>query len=337
MTEHDTWLARQIEDAIEPELPICDPHHHLWNSSNRRYLLEDLFKDIGGGHNIIRTVFVESSSAYAGAMDQVMEPVEETRFTHAITDRNESRKYGPTLVADGIVGFANLILGAKVAAVLEEHIAASDRFRGIRQICSWDSDSAIRSMSVPHLLLDKHFREGFACLKRYELTFETFIYHPQLMDFVDLARSFPDVTLILNHIGGPLGVGFYAGKRDQVFLEWKKYMKLLVACPNVYVKLGGQGMPVCGFAWDERKTPPDSVELADAMAPYYLWCIETFGVERCMFESNFPVDRASYSYTVLWNAFKRICTGFSGGERASLFHDTAAKVYRLKADRHESG
>jgi L-fuconolactonase len=329
-SEQEAGLSLTIEDVIDPELPICDPHHHLWNSPDRRYLLEDLFQDLGGGHNIVQTVFVESSSAKKEAISQRMQPVEETRFIHDITRQNETRKYGATRVAAGIVGFANLLLGTDAAPIIEAHIAASDRFHGLRQICSWDANSdAIHSTSPPHLLMEDKFREGFSCLRKYGLTFETFIYHPQLAEFLDLARAFPDIPIVLNHIGGPLGIGPYAGKRAEVFQEWKRNMGLLAACPNVFLKLGGLGMPVCGFDWSKRKAPPHSSELAEAMAPYYLWCIEKFGVERCMFESNFPVDKASYSYTVLWNAFKRICSGFSAGERAFLFSKTAIKVYRL--------
>jgi L-fuconolactonase len=330
LTEHDAWLSLTTEDIIDPELPICDPHHHLWDFPDRRYLLKELFEDIGGGHNIVQTVFVESESAKKQDIIQRLEPVRETRFTHDITEQNESRQYGTTRVAAGIVGFADLRLGAEVIPVLEAHLAASDRFCGVRQICSWDANSdIIRSISTPELLMDTKFREGFACLKRYNLTFETFLYHPQLKEFVDLARAFPDILVILNHIGGPLGIGPYAGKREEVFREWKNDMATLADCPNAFVKLGGLGMPICGFGWSERATPPGSAEIAEVVAPYYLWCIEQFGVDRCMFESNFPVDRESYSYNILWNAFKRIGKSFSPEERAALFYNTAVKVYRL--------
>ncbi len=235
------------------------------------------------------------------------------------------------------MGFADLTLGAAVEAVLEAHIAAGRaRFRGIRHISIWDaSPDIISNMRAPKLLLDPKFREGFACLRKYGLSFDAWLHHTQIIELVDLAKAFPDTTIILDHVGTPLGVGPYAGKRKEVFKEWKRGIAALAGCSNVAVKLGGLGMERCGFGWNKRTTPPGSAELAQTMAPYFLWCVEQFGVERCMFESNFPVDKESYSFIILWNAFKRISKPFSPGERAALFHDTAVKVYRLPTD-HEA-
>ncbi len=335
-TDREAWLTLTIEDPIDSALPICDPHHHLWDRSDNRYLLEELLQDTGGGHNIVQTVFVECGSMYRKAGPQEMQPVGETEFVQGIAAQSASGQYGVTAAAAGIVGFADLTLGAAVVPVLEAHIAASrNRFRGIRHTCAWDASADISSYRSPPkgLLLDPKFREGFACLQKYGLSFDAWLYHPQLMELVDLARAFPDIPIIVDHIGGPLGTGPYAGKQEEVFQEWKRGIAALATCPNVVVKLGGLGMPICGFGWHERATPPNSAELAEAMAPYYLWCIEQFGVDRCMFESNFPVDKRSYSYTVLWNAFKLISKGFSPEERAALFHDTAVRVYRLGTNR----
>ena len=331
-TEREAWLTLTIEDPIEPDLPICDPHHHLWDHPNDRYLLEELLQDTGGGHHIVQTVFVECESMYRESGPQEMQPVGETEFVQGIAVQSASGQYGRTAVAAGIVGFADLSLGAAVVPVLEAHIAASgEQFRGIRQPCTWDANPDIVSYkkSPKGLLLDPKFREGFACLQKYSLSFDAWLYHPQLMELVDLARAFPDIPIIVDHIGGPLGVGPYARKRAEVLQEWKRGMTALATCPNVVVKVGGLGMLRCGFGWHERITPPSSAELAEAMAPYYRWCIEQFGVDRCMFESNFPADKMSYSYTVLWNVFKRISEDFSAEDRGALFYDTAAKVYRL--------
>lgn len=338
-TEHKTWLALTMEDPIDPDLPICDPHHHLWDRPNlqwlhpdKRYLLEELLQDTGGGHNIVKTVFLQCGSMYRKGGPPEMQPVGETEFVQGIAAQSASGQYGMTNVAAGIVGFADLTLGTAVAPVLEAHIAASrNRFRGIRNASVWDESPDIRSYrNYPKgLLLDPKFQEGFACLQKYGLSFDAWLYHTQLMELVDLARAFPDIPIILDHIGSPIGSGPYAGKRKEVFQEWKSGIAVLATCLNVVVKLGGLGMPLCGFGWHEQATPPNSAELANAMAPYYRWCIEQFGVNRCMFESNFPVDKISYSYTVLWNAFKRISKGFAPEDRAALFHDTAVKVYRL--------
>jgi predicted TIM-barrel fold metal-dependent hydrolase len=339
VSEVEARLALTREEALEPDLPICDPHHHLWDRPDQRdrpgsrYLLEELMQDIAGGHNIVQTVFVECRSMYRKEGPPEMQPVGETEFVQGIAAQSASGLYGTTYVAAGIVSFADLTLGAEVAPVLEAHIAASrNRFRGIRHSSAWDASPEITSYRSPPrgLLLDAKFRKGFSCLQRYGLSFDAWLYHPQLMELTDLAKAFPDTPIVLDHVGGPLGVGAYAGKREEAFQVWKRSIAELAACPNVSVKLGGLGMPICGFGWHERATPPNSAELAEAMAPYYLWCIEKFRVERCMFESNFPVDKRSYSYTVMWNAFKRISREFSPEERTWLFHDTAARVYRLK-------
>ncbi len=337
-TEREAWLTLTIEDPMAPALPICDPHHHLWDRPalpdrpGSRYLLEELLQDTGGGHNIVQTVFIECRSMHRKDGPNEMRPVGETEFVQGIAAQSASGQYGMTLVAAGIVSFADLTLGTAVVPVLEAHIAASrDRFRGIRHSSVWDTSPEITPTGARprSLLLDPKFREGFACLQKYSLSFDAWLYHPQLMELTDLARAFPETPIILDHIGGPLGIGPYAEKREEVFGEWKSGIAALSTCPNVVVKLGGLGMPICGFGWHERDIPPSSAELAEAMAPYYEFCIEQFGVNRCMFESNFPVDKQSYSYTVMWNAFKRITEDFSPEDRAALFHDTAVKVYRL--------
>ena len=331
VTEREAWLNLTTEDPIDPDLPICDPHHHLWDRPGSRYVLEELVQDTGGGHNIVKTVFVECRSEYRTDGPEEMRPVGETEFVESIAVRSASGESGATRVAAGIVGHADLTLGAAVAPVLEAHIAASrDRFRGIRHISAWDASPDIRSSAgTAGLLLDPEFREGFACLERHGLSFDAWLYHPQIVDLTDLAKAFPGITIILDHVGGPLAIGPHAGQRERVFQDWQQAIAALAACPNVVVKLGGLGMPVCGFDWHERATPPGSAELAEAMAPYYLWCIEQFGIDRCMFESNFPVDKVSYSYTVMWNAFKRITSDFSPEDRAVLFHHTATRAYRL--------
>jgi predicted TIM-barrel fold metal-dependent hydrolase len=330
--EHQSWLDLTIEKPIEPELPICDPHHHLWDRENNRYLLDDLLQDIKGGHNIIQTVFVECRAMYRKDGPYEMRPVGETEFVQGIAEQSTIKQYAKPAVANGIVGFADLTLGSLVMPVLEAHITVGkNRFKGIRHPSAWDASEDIISYgnSPERLLLDSKFREGFACLGKHGLSFDAWLYHTQLTDLADLARAFPDTVMVLNHVGGPLAIGPYAGKRSEVFLEWKKGIAELSTCNNVFVKLGGLGMPLGGFNWNERPVPPDSAELAATMAPYYLWCIEHFGVDRCMFESNFPVDKQSYSYTVMWNSFKKITRDFSTGERNALFCDSAVRVYRL--------
>jgi L-fuconolactonase len=341
----DTWLQLTKEEPLDPELPICDPHHHLWDHPDhipdeqlyeshrhaRHYLLNELLEDLAGGHNIIQTVFIECRSMYRKAGPPTLRPIGETEFVQGIAAQSASGQYGNTAVAAGIVGFADLTRGHDVAPVLEAQVAASRvRFRGIRFISTWHPHNAINSrVTASNVLSNPKFREGFAYLHKYNLSFDAWLYHTQLLELVNLANAFPATTIILDHIGGPLGIGPYAGKRDAVFQEWKQGIAALAECTNVVVKLGGIGMPLMGFGWHQRPAPPTSAELADSVAPYFIWCIDHFGVDRCMFESNFPVDKLSCSYSTLWNAFKRIAAEFSPSDQAALFHNTAAKVYKL--------
>lgn len=327
------WLAQTQEAALEPALPIVDPHHHLWDYPTNRYLLDELLADTGGGHNIVATVFVECGSMYRADGPEALKPIGETEFVQGIAAMSASGRYGATRVAAGIVGFANLLLGERVDEVLAAHVAASpNRFRGIRHAASWHASDAIRNAhsNPPRgLFLDSRFRAGFARLSQFKLSFDAWLFHTQIGELTDLARAFPDTTIVFDHFGGPLGIGPYAGKADEVFGEWRKAVDELAKCPNVVAKLGGINMTINGFGWHKRPAPPTSRELAGATQRYYLHAIERFGVARCMFESNFPMDKQSCSYTVLWNAFKRMTESFSAAEKAALFHDTAARVYRL--------
>ncbi|HEY0185204.1 MAG TPA: amidohydrolase family protein [Rhodopila sp.] len=330
------WLAkRPTETALEPDLPIIDPHHHFWDTPHRgTYFLPELLADIGHGHNIVATVFLECQSMYRKDGPEAMAPVGEVEFVNGIAAMSASGNYGPCRVAEGIVGYADLRLGARVRDVLEAEVAAGNgRFRGIRQGVAWDGDPAVGKFASrivpPHLVRDPTFREGFAQLAKLGLSFESWQYHPQLPDAIDLARAFPDTTIILNHVGGVLGVGPYSGRRSEILSSWQKDIKALASCPNVNVKLGGIGMTSFGFEYHERDLPPSSEDLAAGWRQYVEPCIEAFGVDRCMFESNFPPDKQSGGYTELWNAFKRITSGASAAEKRALYSGTAARVYRL--------
>jgi len=335
-TNHD-WLALMPEAPLEPELPICDPHHHLWDFVKGRvaprYLLDEILEDVSGGHRIVSTVFIECGAMHSADAPEPLRPVGETEFVNGIAAMSASGEYGPVRIAAGIVGTANLTLGDDAAAVLDAHLAAGGgRFRGIRQSGAFDTDASLPPPRInpgPGLYLRDDFRAGFKHLAPRQLSFELWCYHRQIPEATALARAFPDTTLILDHFGGPLGVGGYAGKADEVFAEWQPYLVELAKCPNVVAKLGGINMEINGFGWHERSRPPSSQELLDATRRYYEFTIEQFGVDRCMFESNFPVDKASCSYTVLWNSFKLLTASYSASEKASLYHDTAARVYRL--------
>ncbi len=331
-TQRAEWLAQTPEDAIDPDLPICDPHHHFWDRPGDRYLLNELTDDLGGGHNIAQTVFIECRSMYRAQGPDELRCVGETEFVQGIAAQSASGQFGPTAVAAGIVANANLMLGDAVQPVLEAHAAASNnRFRGIRFSCAWDASPEVSpgSANTQGMLADARFRAGFAVLAGMGLSFDALVYHTQLNELADLAAAFPDATIILNHIGRPLGVGPYAGHRDEVFADWQQGIAAVAAHENVVVKLGGFGNLISGYDWHQRPIPPTSEELAETISPWLMHCIEHFGPQRCMFESNFPVDRASYAYTNGWNSFKRVTRNFSATEKAAMFQGAAARAYRL--------
>ncbi len=325
------WLDRLHEEIIEPDLPIIDPHHHLWDRPGWRYLLDELLADLNSGHNIIATVFLQCRAMHRADGPEPLRPVGETEFVNGVAAMSASGGYGPARVCAGIVGHADLTLGAAAGAVLDAHIrAGGDRFRGIRHTNAWES-SVPRPTNAPRpeLLADSDFRAGFAELAPRDLSFDAWMYHPQIPELTALARAFPDTRIVLNHVGGPLGIGDYAGRRDAMMAEWSASIRELATCPNVHVKLGGLGMPLTGLGFHEQSEPPTSAVLAEASRPYFEECIAAFGAERCMFESNFPVDKESFSYATYWNACKRLTQGASAAEKAALFRDTAARFYRL--------
>ena len=329
----EDWLASHREAPIDPAMPIIDPHHHLWDRG-ARYLLEDIKRDIdSGGHNVRATVFSQCDSMYRADGDAKFAPVGETEFVNGVAAMSASNIYGPARICAGIVGFADLLLGAEVDAVLEAHLrAAGERFKGVRHCSVWDADRSIKSTPLdypPQLLLDAKFRAGFARLARYGLSFDSLIYHTQIPELTDLARAFPDTLIVLDHVGIPLGIGAYAGRHDEVFKTWAENIRELAKCPNTRVKLGGMGMHLFGFGFETRPKPPTSEELAKTWRPYVETCVEAFGPRRAMFESNFPVDKRYYSYGVMWNAFKRLAAGYSAEEKAALFVGAAQQAYRL--------
>ena len=321
------------EAVLEPELPIIDPHHHLWDHPGSRYMLEEIVHDTASGHRVLATVFVECMSMYRADGTAAMKPVGETEFVNGIAAQSASGRYGETRVAAGIVSFADLALGGAVEEVLQAHInAAPARFRGIRHAAGFDASPEVRNSHTnppADLYSSTRFREGFARLKPLGLSFDAWHYHPQMQGLTELARAFPDTPIVLDHFGGPLGIGPYEGRRAEIFERWKSDIAELARCPNVVAKLGGINMPVNGFGWHRRPSPPSSDELVAATRDYYLHAIDQFGPKRCMFESNFPVDKISCSYAVLWNVFKKIAAGFNAEEKAWLFHRTAAEFYRV--------
>jgi predicted TIM-barrel fold metal-dependent hydrolase len=331
------------EPVIDADLQICDAHHHLWHlpanlpepfSSlpRKRYLIEELMIDVGAGHRVGSTVFVEGHAFYRAGAAVERQSIGETEFAAGQAAMAASGRYGPTRACAGIVSAVDLRC-TDVTAVLESHIAAANgRLRGIRQAAALDPLGAVLrfpSDMQPGLYLQPQFRAGFARLAQFGLSFDAWIFHPQISDVEDLARAFPKQLIVLDHLGAPLRIGPYATRLAAVFEEWRGSIERLAACPNVVMKLGGLGMGMCGFGFDQRKTAASSEELADTWRPFMAAAIAAFGPDRCMFESNFPVDAGSCSYVVLWNAFKRIAAEYGPQAREGLLRTNAERVYRL--------
>jgi predicted TIM-barrel fold metal-dependent hydrolase len=346
------------EQILEPDLPIVDPHHHLWDRPRGilrnlppsdhgfmdiineipRYLLDELLADLNTGHNILATVYMECGAMYRADGPEALRCVGETEFANGVAAMTASGLYGDVRACAGIVGHVDLRLGASVVEdVLRSHIAAGHgRFRGIRQSASHDEDpnvlGPLHGRVPPGLYGDAKFRDGFAVLRKLGLSFDAWLLEPQLPELIDLARAFPDTVIVLDHVGTPLGIGRYAGKREERFGVWRDNIRALAKCENVNVKLGGLPMPFAGWRARMSEPLPSSEELAQQWKPYFDTCIEAFGPSRCMFESNFPVDRFGASYAALWNAFKRLAANYSPDEKAALFSGTAKRVYRIEVN-----
>jgi L-fuconolactonase len=345
-----TDSAAQTEAILEPDLPIIDPHHHLWDWSptrempkhgfstvvgrSMRYLLPEFLADLNSGHNVRATVFVQCSSMYRADGPDALKSVGETEFVNGVAAMCASGRYGEVRACAGIVGHVDLTQGAPVSDALEAHLrAAGERFKGIRHSASYDADPNVLGPLArvgKGLYESKSFREGYAQLGKYRLSFDAWLLEPQLPELIALAGAFPDTPVILDHVGTPLGIASYAGRRDERFGIWRDNLRKLAALPNVSVKLGGLAMPFGNFPSFMQIPSAPSSQLAREWKPYVETCIEYFGPRRCMFESNFPVDLGSCTYPVLWNAFKVLATQYSAAEKTALFSGTARSVYRLK-------
>jgi L-fuconolactonase len=323
---NDAWLAKLREAILEPELPIIDAHHHLWERPSGVYLLPQLKADVTAGHNVRGTVFIQCGYGFRADGPVEMRPGGETETVVKIAAGG-----GPGVCA-GIIGFTDFRLGEKVDAVLEAHVVAGQgRFRGIRQSAGWDPAILTQTSAPaqPGLLADPAFRAGLGRLGKFGLSYESSLYHPQLPELAALARALPEQPILANHCGGYIAIGPHGEDLNETFRRWRDGLRELAACPNVYLKLGGQAMSIRGVAFHEGVLPPSSGELANAWRPVMETCIETFGASRCMFESNFPVDKGMCGYESCWNAYKRIAAGCSADEKADLFAGSAARFYRL--------
>jgi len=326
----DRWLDRLHEEVLEPDLPIIDPHHHLWLRGGYTYLMPEFAADLASGHNIVATVFAECHSMYREDGAEEERSLGETEFVRGQAAMSASGAFGSTRACDVMFGNVDLTLGGAVEPLLERHIeAAGGRFRGVRLSSGWHADDRIGNVaSQPQLLIDPRVQEALAVVDRMGLSLDCWLYHPQLDEVAELADTYPGLTIVLNHVGSPILGGPYRGKTDEVFEEWKKTVIRVSERLNVFVKLGALPIRMPGYTGD-RSLPPGSEEVAAAWRPWMETCIDTFGAARSMYESNFPVQKRWCSYQVCWNAFKRISAGASAAEKTDLFSGAAARAYRI--------
>ena len=329
----ETWLTSRTEAAIDPDLPIVDAHIHLVDTHYARYLLDELLADAAAGHNIVGSVFVESGAMHRPFGDPLYRPVGETEFANGVAAMSASGRYGPARHCAAIVARADLTAGDQLPAILDQHRArAGDRLRGIRHTVAWDSSADVRNPTIqnrPGIWAEPAFRAGLARLARADLPYEAWGYHPQLGDLANLAAQVPDARIMMDHVGGPIGIGPYAADPAATFRQWRDNLALLARQPNVWIKLSGLGMRLSGLAFHMADLPPTSAEVATRLKPFLMTALDLFGPARCLFASNFPPDRGSYSYAVIWNAFKLLTAELSADECAALFGGNAIHFYRL--------
>jgi predicted TIM-barrel fold metal-dependent hydrolase len=333
------WLATRQEAPLDPAIPVVDSHHHLYERPGIRYLLDEFLQDINCGHDVRATVFVQARAMLRVDAPPLLQPLGETEFVNGIAAMSASGIYGSTRVCAGIVGYADLTAGDNIRPVLERHIARAGgtvteggRFRGVRQPLTWDQDSSLMNSLYPlseSLLDSREFRAGFAHLAPLGLSFEGWVFFHQLPALAKLARAFPDTRIVVNHCGGIVGIARYAGQHQEVFRRWKQGLTEIAACPNVMIKLSGLGMRLGGFGFEDLEQAPSSLELAKAWRPWIESCIEAFGTNRCMYGSNFPVDKGSHSYGIGLNGLKRLVANASRSEKDDIFWRSAQRFYCL--------
>lgn len=322
------------EPILDPDTPIIDSHHHLFDRPPLRYMFEDYREDAAAGHKIVATVYVETLAMARCEGPEALRPIGEIEFANGVAAMSASGGYGPCRVAAAIVGYADLRLGEQVAITLDRSLAAApDRYRGVRQIAMDHPDPAIlrflTNKPPKGLLQHPKFREGFSQLAQRGLSFDAAVLHHQMPEIEDLAMAYPQTAIVLNHMGLATATGLDAGGRAEVFRDWREKLRSLGRHPNVFCKIGGLGTTYWGFGFNETAEPTGYLALSEAWRPYVETAIEVFGAGRCMTESNYPADGRSCGFVPVWNALKHIVSGCSSDEKAALFYGTAAAVYRI--------
>lgn len=330
------WLARaEREEPIDAQIAIVDPHMHFLHRGDNRYFVEEFARDVAqSGHNVEATVAIECHAMYRSAGPEELRCVGETEFFVGMAAMSESGMYTRARGAAAIVPFADFTLGERVRPVLEAHIAAGNgRVKGIRHASKWDADPVVRGTYGPGrggLYREPAFHQGLKVATSLGLSLDASVYHPQIPDVTALARAQPDANIILIHSGSPVGHGSYAGRDQEIHRDWLRSMRELAQCPNVTVKMGGLLLCLRNFDFASAERPPTSEELARLWGPYVEGCLELFGPQRCMVSSNFPVEKAGFSYGTVWNMYQRLTAGYSPDEKAAIFAGNAKRIYRFE-------
>ena len=326
----DRWLALLQEEVLEPERPIIDPHHHLWVRGDYTYLIPEFASDLSSGHNIVATVYAECHSMYRSHGAKEQRSLGETEFVRGQAAMSASGEFGSARACDVMFGNVDLTLGGAVESLIDQHLDASGgRFRGVRLSSGWHADAKIGNVATEsQLLINSRVKEAVRVIDRMGMSLDCWLYHTQLDEVAQLADAYPELSIILNHVGTPILGGPYRGKTNEVFSEWKAAIQRVSQRENVFVKLGALPIRMPDYEGD-RSLPPSSEEVAVAWRPWMETCIESFGPARSMYESNFPVQKRWCSYQVCWNAFKRISAGASESEKTDLFSGAAARAYRI--------
>lgn len=328
------WLSLHTEEIIAPTRQIIDAHHHLWDRPGSRYLFDEFNADLQSGHRIVASLYVQCRSMYRHDGVTEFKSIGEVEFANGIAAQFASDLYGPVRGCAGIIGYADLRLSDRLEPVLHRlHEAGGGRLKGIRNTTAWHPHSEIVSNPnppPPGILLEPEFLKGVQELARHNLVLDVWAYHFQLSELYDMARACTQTLIVIDHIGGPIGIGPYQGESKLVFHDWSHSIQRLATLPNLRIKVGGFGLKTMGYRFHEQSTPPSSDQLSRAWMPYFDVLLSTFGADRCMFESNFPVDKGMFSYSVLWNTYKKLASTLSEDEQHALFYQTACDTYAIK-------
>jgi predicted TIM-barrel fold metal-dependent hydrolase len=318
------------EPALLPDLPIIDPHHHFRQYADPsdprpRYLVPDLLADMGqSGHRFVGSAFIECSTMYRVGGVEALRPLGETAFVRGLAEQSDARAAG---IAKAIVARIDLTQGDAVRGLVEQHLlAAGGRLRGIRDALAWADLPHFDTRPDNRTKLDSPvYRAGARALAEAGLSFDVAVFHTQIGQLTDFARALPQLTIVLNHLGCPIGPGPDARRMKEVFPVWKKSLALLAEQPNVVIKLGGLGQ----FWENPPGANPSSEALSQSWRPWIETGIGAFGVHRCMFASNFPTNAPVGSLGNTYNAYKRIVHGCSAQELQALFRGSAEAAYRI--------